>query len=67
MAPIVRIEYHSEPDTQGRRHYTVYWLSDYHPGDPRGEYRVAERGQVFFAKPNCSCGSGKCETREGRR
>ena len=47
----MRIEYHSNSDSQGRCRFALYWMSDYHPGDPRGEYRTAERGQYFFADP----------------
>jgi len=51
MTP-TRIEYHDAgPDEQGRRRFTLFWMADYHPGHPLGEYRTAERGQVFWAKP----------------
>lgn len=42
-----RIEIHSGPDRLGRYSYTLYWIATYHPGDPKGEHRVAERGQSF--------------------
>ncbi len=45
-----RIKIHSGPDALNRYHYTLYWIADYHPGDPRGEYRIAERGQNFHAQ-----------------
>lgn len=45
-----RIEVHSGPDHLGRFHYTRYWWAFYHPGDPAGEYRWAERGQCFFGR-----------------
>lgn len=38
-------------DSLGRWHYAVYWVSDYHPGHPDGEHRIAIRGQNFFANP----------------
>ena len=44
-----RIVIHGGPDERGRYHYTMYWWADYHPGDPGGEYRHAERGQEFHA------------------
>lgn len=44
-----RVEIHSGPDELGRYHYTLFWMADYHPGDPRGEHRYSERGQVFHA------------------
>jgi len=48
--PIHRIEYHDAgPDDHGRRRFTVFWMADYHPGDPRGEYRTAERGQEYWS------------------
>ena len=46
-----RIEYHDGPDSFGNYTFTVYWLAEYHPGHPDGEYRLAERGQVFHANP----------------
>jgi hypothetical protein len=42
----------SGPDKMGRYTFFLYWMADYHPGDPQGEYRHAERGQIFFADPN---------------
>lgn len=45
----MRVVVHSGPDVHRRYVYTVRWMSNYHPGDPRGEYRKAERGQVFHA------------------
>lgn len=44
-----RIEILDGPDGQGRYTHFRYWMADYHPGDPQGEYRRAERGQIFFA------------------
>jgi|SanBayMetagenome_1026888.scaffolds.fasta_scaffold13953_2 hypothetical protein len=47
-----RVEYHDkEPDKYGRRSFMLYWMADYHPGDPQGEYRRAERGQVHVSIP----------------
>lgn len=46
-----RIEYITKSDNQNRCTFALYWLADYHPGDPAGEYRHAERGQVFFSDP----------------
>jgi len=46
-----RIEYHSKSDEHGRCSFSLHWLADYHPGDPAGENRIAERGQYFFADP----------------
>lgn len=41
----------STPDSLGRRHYWLFWVANYHPGDPAGEYHTAERGQIFFGVP----------------
>ena len=46
-----RIEYHGKSDTQGRCSFSLHWMAEYHPGDPQGEYRLAERGQHFFGDP----------------
>jgi len=46
-----RIEYLTESDDKGRCMFFLYWMANYHPGHPDGEYRVAERGQVFYADP----------------
>lgn len=46
-----RIEYHGKADDEGRCFFTLYWMADYHPGHPDGEYRKAMRGQNFFADP----------------
>lgn len=45
------IKYHSGPDKWKRYQFTILWWADYHPGHPQGEYRRAQRGQVFFANP----------------
>ena len=47
----MRIEYHSKSDLLGRCTFTLYWMTNYHPGDPKGENRIAERGQVYRADP----------------
>jgi hypothetical protein len=47
----LRGEIYSGPDSEGRYHYGLFWLADYHPGHPEGEYRRAERGQHFFGVP----------------
>jgi hypothetical protein len=39
------------PDALGRRIFFGFWMADYHPGDPRGENKRAERGQIFFSNP----------------
>jgi len=44
-----RIEVHSGPDSHGRYVHTRYWMAEYHPGHPDGEYRLTERGQVFHS------------------
>jgi len=46
-----RIEYQSATDKLGRCKFTLFWMANYHPGDPAGEHRLAERAQVFFADP----------------
>jgi len=46
-----RIEYHSKPDSLGRCRFTLYWLDNYFPGHPEGEYIERERGQCFYADP----------------
>jgi hypothetical protein len=46
-----RIEFHSNSDKQGRCHFSLHWMADYHPGDPDGEYRWAERAQHFRCDP----------------
>ena len=48
---MTRIEYNSKSDHLGRCHFMLFWMADYHPGHPDGEYRTAERGQAFFADP----------------
>lgn len=45
------IEYLSESDSWGRCHFVLRWWANYHPGDPRGENRLALRGQHFFDDP----------------
>ena len=69
-----RIEVHSGPDSHGRYCHTRYWLTDYKPGHPDGEYVTREVGQVLFAPlpPRtlpCGCrtdGSELCEAHAPR-
>ncbi len=49
--PSSRIEYHSPTNDRGRCTFTLYWMADYHPGHPDGEYRRAERAQWFRDDP----------------
>lgn len=42
-----RIEILSEPDKDGKTLHFRYWMSDYHPGHPKGEHGWRERGQIF--------------------
>ena len=44
-----RIEILSGPNSHGDYAYIFFWVTDYHPGDSKGEYRIAERAQVFVA------------------
>lgn len=46
-----RIEYASGSDKDGKCRFTLFWMADYHPGHPKGENRLAERGQAFHADP----------------
>jgi len=48
MNGYTRIEIHSWPDDKGRYSHTRFWMTDYKPGHPDGEYKVREIGQVFF-------------------
>ena len=45
------IEYKSKSDSLGRCCFFLTWISNYHPGDPRGEHRTGKRGQYFLADP----------------
>lgn len=45
----MRIEIIDGPDRLGRYIYWLFWMANYHPGDPDGEYQWAERGQLFHA------------------
>lgn len=45
------LSYLSVTDRHGRCRYLVTWWADYHPGDPDGEYRHAQRGQISFGIP----------------
>lgn len=40
------------PDRWGRYSYIIYWIADYTPGHPDGEYASRVKGQVFFANPS---------------
>lgn len=51
MKPKSRIEYNSKSDERGRCSFTLYRWANYHPGDPEGEYRKAERAQCYHADP----------------
>jgi len=42
-----RVEIHGEPDEEGKQHWSLHWLADYHPGHPDGEHGIRERGQHF--------------------
>ncbi len=35
------------PDSRGAFTYFLYWMDDYFPGHPEGEYVIRERGQIF--------------------
>ena len=48
----MRGEIYSGPDRYGNYHYALFWMANYHPGDPAGEHRLAERGQHFFGDPS---------------
>lgn len=52
--PPHRVEVHRGPDERGRYGYTLFWMTNYHPGHPDGEYGWRERGQVFFCVPKDS-------------
>lgn len=45
------IESNGPARSDGQRPYTIYWVADYHPGHPVGEYRTDIRGQCYFANP----------------
>lgn len=44
-------EIYSPSDALGRCHYALFWMTNYHPGHPKGEHRRAKRGQHFFGPP----------------
>lgn len=44
-----RLEIYEGPNKHGEYHFALFWMADYHPGHPEGEYRHAERGQHFLA------------------
>ena len=43
----MRIEIYEGPDRQGKYAFGLFWMADYHPGHPEGEYVRRERGQMF--------------------
>jgi len=45
------IKYHGNSGADGRSHFSLYWMDDYFPGHPEGEYICRERGQHFHADP----------------
>jgi hypothetical protein len=45
----MRMEILEGPDREGKYHYALLWMADYHPGHPLGENRIAERAQHFRA------------------
>lgn len=45
-----RIEVYRGPDSLDRYTYGLFWMANYHPGHPDGEYRWAERAQIFFCR-----------------
>ena len=40
------------PDTHGRQHFFMYWLTDYIPGvkEPTGPFGLFVRAQIFHAE-----------------
>jgi hypothetical protein len=42
-----RIEIYDGPDRDGKYHYALFWMTDYSPGHPEGEYERRESGQHF--------------------
>lgn len=46
-----KAEYLSLPDRSGNVRFFLYWMSNFHIGDPKGEHRLAERGQIFKTNP----------------
>jgi len=47
-----RIEIRGPIQADGRCHFVLFWMANYHPGDPNGEYGWRERGQHFYANPD---------------
>ena len=47
----VWMKYRSGSDSLGRCSFTLYWMTNYCPGHPEGEYARREVGQCFFADP----------------
>jgi hypothetical protein len=48
---MTRMEIYSGPDRDGKCHFALFWMADYHPGHPQGEHRIAERSQHLRADP----------------
>lgn len=46
-----RAEITEGPDSDGKYLFWIFWMDNYHPGHPKGEYRLAERGQLFKSNP----------------
>ena len=46
----IRCEVYEGPDAQGRYSYALFWMTNYHPGQPDGEHGWKERGQHFYGK-----------------
>jgi hypothetical protein len=49
MSNFTRLEIYEGPNKSGEYHYALFWMADYHPGHPEGEYGWRERGQHFLA------------------
>jgi len=47
----MRGEVYEGPDRFGNYHYAIFWLANYHPGHPDGEYGWRERGQHYYGNP----------------
>lgn len=49
MPEFTRCEILDGPDREDKYTYFLFWMADYQPGHPQGEYRRVERGQIFHA------------------
>lgn len=47
IKPPHKLVVNSEPDKDDKSMLTLYWMDDFHPGNPEGEDGLRERGQVF--------------------